>query len=56
MGDEEVTLLSIMTSIKEMKLRFAKSFDDVNARVDNLTTQSRSRSRTLSPRPKDSTA
>ena len=45
-----------MTSIKEMKQSFAKSFDDVNARVDDLTTQSRSRSRTPSPRPKDSTA
>ena len=49
----EVSLQSIMDTIGSMKQSLQKSFDNVNARVDDLMTQSRSRSRTPSPRRKE---
>ena len=49
----EVSLQSILDTIGSMKQSLQKSFDNVNARVDDLMTQSRSRSRTPSPRRKE---
>ena len=49
----EMSLQSILDTIGSMKQSLQKSFDNVNARVDDLMTQSRSRSRTPSPRCKE---
>ena len=50
MGD--VTLESLMNSITDMKQSFERSIDKVNSRMDDLNRQSRSNTRTPSPRPK----